>query len=31
MFENLQVYQKAVGFADAVCTLTRSVTRAYLP
>mgnify|MGYP005857890421 CR=1 FL=1 len=28
-FEKLQVYQKAVAFADAVCTLTRGFTRGY--
>jgi len=29
MFENLQVYQKAIDFADAVCTLTKSFPRGY--
>ena len=28
-FEKLQVYQKAVTFADAVCTLTRDFSRGY--
>jgi four helix bundle protein len=28
-FEKLQVYQKAVAFADGVCTLTRSFPRGY--
>ena len=28
-FEKLQVYQKAVTFADAVCTLTRNLPRGY--
>ena len=28
-FEKLQVYQKAVTFADDVCTLTRSFPRGY--
>ncbi len=28
-FEKLQVYQKSVAFADAVCTLTRSFPRGY--
>ena len=28
-FEKLQVYQKAVAFADAVCTLTKSFPRGY--
>jgi four helix bundle protein len=28
-FEKLQVYQKAVTFADAVCTLTRDFPRGY--
>ncbi len=29
MFENLQVYQKAVTFADDVCCLTRDLSRGY--
>jgi hypothetical protein len=29
-FEKLQVYQKAISFADAVCTLTKSFPRGYL-
>jgi len=29
LFEKLVVYQKAVGFADAVCTLTRDLPRGY--
>lgn len=29
MFESLEVYQKAVDFADAVATLTRSFPRGY--
>jgi four helix bundle protein len=28
-FEKLPVYQKAIGFADAVCTITRDLRRAY--
>jgi len=28
-FEKLNVYQKAVTFADAICTLTRGVPRGY--
>jgi four helix bundle protein len=28
-FEKLQVYQKAIVFADAVCTLTKSFPRGY--
>jgi len=28
-FENLHVYQKAVTFADAVCTITRELPRGY--
>jgi hypothetical protein len=28
-FEKLQVYQKAIAFADGVCTLTRSFPRGY--
>jgi len=28
-FEKLQVYQKAVAFADAVCTLTKGFPRGY--
>jgi four helix bundle protein len=28
-FEKLQVYQKAVSFADAVCTLTQGFPRGY--
>ncbi|MGD0770169.1 MAG: four helix bundle protein [Tepidisphaeraceae bacterium] len=28
-FEKLQVYQKAVSFADAVCTITRDLPRGY--
>jgi len=28
-FEKLQVYQKAVAFADAVCTLTKGLPRGY--
>jgi len=28
-FEKLHVYQKAVGFADGVCTLTRDFPRGY--
>jgi len=28
-FEKLQVYQKAVAFADAICTLTRGLPRGY--
>jgi hypothetical protein len=30
-FEKLQVYQKAIAFADAVCTLTKGFPRGYLP
>jgi len=30
-FEKLLVYQKAVAFADAVCTLTKGFPRGYLP
>lgn len=29
MFENLQVYQKAITFADAICTLIRDFPRGY--
>lgn len=29
IFEKLQVYQKAIAFADDVCTLTRSFPRGY--
>jgi four helix bundle protein len=29
LFEKLLVYQKAVAFADAVCTLTRDLPRGY--
>ncbi len=29
MFEKLQVYQKAIAFADDICTLTRSFPRGY--
>jgi len=29
MFENLQVYQKSVDFADRVCVLTESFPRGY--
>lgn len=29
MFENLQVYQKAIVFADAACTLPRDLPRGY--
>jgi four helix bundle protein len=29
LFEKLQVYQKAVAFADVVCTLTRGLPRGY--
>ena len=29
IFEKLQVYQKAINFADDVCTLTRSFPRGY--
>jgi len=29
-FEKLLVYQKAVAFADDVCTLTKSFPRGYL-
>ena len=29
MFENLQVYQKAVDFADRIATLTESFPRGY--
>jgi four helix bundle protein len=28
-FEKLQVYQKAITFADAVCTITRELPRGY--
>jgi hypothetical protein len=28
-FENLLVYQKAITFADAVCTITRDLPRGY--
>ena len=28
-FEKLQVYQKAITFADAVCTLTKGFARGY--
>ena len=28
-FEKLQVYQKSVAFADAICTLTRELPRGY--
>jgi four helix bundle protein len=28
-FEKLQVYQKAISFADSVCTLTRELPRGY--
>ena len=28
-FEKLQVYQKAITFADAICTLTRELPRGY--
>lgn len=28
-FEKLHVYQKAVSFADEVCTLTRNLPRGY--
>jgi four helix bundle protein len=28
-FEKLQVYQKAISFADSVCTLTRDLPRGY--
>src|SRR5580698_10297922 len=28
-FEKLQVYQKAITFADAICTLTRDLPRGY--
>ena len=28
-FERLMVYQKAVAFADAVCTLTKGIPRGY--
>jgi four helix bundle protein len=28
-FEKLLVYQKAIGFADAICTLTRDLPRGY--
>jgi len=28
-FEKLQVYQKAITFADAVCTITRDLPRGY--
>ena len=28
-FEKLHVYQKTIGFADAVCTLTRDLPRGY--
>ena len=28
-FEKLHVYQKAIGFADAICTLTRDLPRGY--
>lgn len=29
MFESLQVYQKAVDFADRICVLTESFPRGY--
>ena len=29
LFENLQIYRKAVAFADAVCTLTKGFPRGY--
>jgi hypothetical protein len=28
-FEKLQVYQKAIAFADTVCTLTKGFPRGY--
>jgi hypothetical protein len=28
-FEKLQVYQKAIAFANAICTLTRDLPRGY--
>ena len=28
-FEKLQVYQKAIAFADAICTITRELPRGY--
>jgi len=30
MFENLDVYRKAVDFADALCGLTREFPRGYV-